>query len=379
MLRIALKMLIGDRAKYLGLVLGVAFATLLMAQQSSIFVGLMLRTTSQIRDVHEADIWVMDPRVQYVDETEPLQDTAVMRVRSIPGVQWAVGMYKGNAVARWRDGLLQQVIMLGIDDATLIGAPRKMIIGSIEDLKKPDAIIIDRAGFEFNWPNEPLSTGKTIEINDHRAVIVGICEASPPFTTFPIVYTRYNQAVRFAPQQRKQLTFVLAKAAPGVDPKALTETIRAKSGLRAVTAQDFVTETIDYYLRRTGIPVNFGITVALGFLVGAAIAGQTLYIFILESLKQFGALKAIGVSNPSIVGMVMLQAAVVGVLGYAIGMGMAAAFFEITSHITALRGMFIPWQVMAGTGVAVIVIVLVASLISVRRVLVLDPAVVFKG
>jgi putative ABC transport system permease protein len=63
---IAWKMLIGNRGKYLGIVLGIAFAALLIAQQSSIFCGLMNMTTSQIRDVKGVDLWVMDPNVQFV-------------------------------------------------------------------------------------------------------------------------------------------------------------------------------------------------------------------------------------------------------------------------------------------------------------------------
>ena len=97
---IALRMLLGDRAKYLGLVFGISFATLLMSQQVSIFIGLMARTASQIIDVREADIWVMDPRVQYIDEIKPLPDKQLPRVRGVPGVEWAVPFFKGLGVVR---------------------------------------------------------------------------------------------------------------------------------------------------------------------------------------------------------------------------------------------------------------------------------------
>ena len=137
--------------------------------------------------------------------------------------------------------------------------------------------------------------------------------------------------------------------------------------------------TIGYYLRSTGIPVNFGITVFLGFVVGCAIAGQTFYLFTVENLKQFGALKAMGVSNPRLVGMILLQALVVGVLGYGLGMGLTALFFDSTQNMSHLEGLFLPWEVMAGTAVAVLLIVVLASLVSIRRVLVLEPAIVFRG
>ena len=133
-------------------------------------------------------------------------------------------------------------------------------------------------------------------------------------------------------------------------------------------------------MANTGIPVNFCITVVLGFFVGAAISGQMFYLFTVENLKQFGCLKAMGVSNPRIVGMIVFQGAVVGLLGFAIGMGLATGFFVVAEAIGQgdLRGMFVPRQVAAITGAAVGVIVLLASVLSVRKVLVLEPAEVFK-
>jgi putative ABC transport system permease protein len=376
---IALKMLTGDRAKYFGIVFGVAFASLLMAHQISIFVGLMRRTAAQIRDVRDADIWVMDPRVQYVDEVKPLPDTDVHRVRGVEGVAWAVRLFKGPVRARMADGTFRQVVLMGLDDATLVGAPRgEMLLGSLEDLRRPDAVIVDRAGYEYMWPGEPLQLGRTIEMTDRRAVLVGVCQASPPFLTFPIMFTRYSQAVQFAPRERNQMSFVLAQNDPNLSAEEVCRRIQAQTGLNAVTGEEFGWMTIRYYIRWTGIPVNFGITVMLGFIVGVAIAGQTFYLFTVENLKQFGALKAMGVNNRRIVGMILLQALVVGVVGYGIGMGLAAAFFETTRNITHLAGFFLPWQIMAGTGIAVLLIVFLASLLSIRRVLVLEPAMVFR-
>jgi putative ABC transport system permease protein len=83
--------------------------------------------------------------------------------------------------------------------------------------------------------------------------------------------------------------------------------IEDQTGLRAYDNRGFFWTVVSYYLGNTGIPVNFGITIALGFLVGAAIAGQTFYLFTLENLKQFGALKAMGLANPRLVGMVLLS------------------------------------------------------------------------
>src|SRR5207302_3972530 len=178
---------------------------------------------------------------------------------------------------------------------------------------------------------------------------------------------------------RNLLSFVLAKAQPGVSDQEACRRIAAATGLHAATGSEFGWQTIRYYIAHTGIPVNFGITIMIALVVGTIVAGQTFYIFTLENLKQFGALKAIGVTNWRITGMILLQALMVCVRGYSIGIGMTAAFFEITKNNLDLRGFSLLWQIAAGTGSAVMLIVLVASLMSIRRVLVLEPAVVFRG
>ena len=378
---VALKMLLGDSAKYLALVFGVAFATLLMSQQVSIFIGLMTRTANQVLDVREADIWVMDPRVRYVDEVEPLPDAALARVRSVEGVEWAAPLFKGLAIFRTRDGLINQVSLVGVDDETLIGAPREWLAGDLESLRTPGGIVFDKEGAQLIWPEgDPVDrVGLEAEINDRRVVVSGIADASPPFITFPIAYVRYSEAMKLTPPQRNKLSFVLVRARDGEDPKALAERISAQTGLQALTWDQFAWRSVQYYLTRTGIPVNFGITVLLGFIVGAAVTAQTFYLFVIENLRQFGALKAIGATNRQITGMVLLQAAVVGVMGYALGMGGAAAFFTFVRGGAALEDFYLPWQVLVGTGVVVFLIILVSVLGSLLKVFRVDPAIVFRG
>lgn len=378
---VALKMLLGDSAKYLALVFGVAFASLLMSQQVSIFVGLMTRTANQVLDIREADIWVMDPRVRYVDEVEPIPDDSLGRVRSVDGVEWAAPLYKGLAIFRTRDGLINQVSLVGVDDETLIGAPREWLKGDLESLRTPGGIVFDKEGASLIWPDaDPLDkVGVEAEINDRRVVVTGIADASPPFITFPIAYVRYSEAMALTPPQRNKLSFVLVRARDGEDPKALAERISAQTGLQALTWDQFAWRSVQYYLTRTGIPVNFGITVMLGFIVGAAVTAQTFYLFVIENLRQFGALKAIGATNRQITGMVLLQAGVVGLMGYGLGMGGSGLFFTLVRGGAALEDFYMPWQVLVGTGVVVFVIILVSVLGSLLKVFRVDPAIVFRG
>jgi putative ABC transport system permease protein len=382
MIWIAIKMLTGNRAKYYGIIFGVTFACMLMTQQASIFTGIMYNTASVIRDIQGANIWVMDPSVQFSEDVTPRAENDLYRVRSVPGVAWAVHLYKGMARAQLPKGNYKQFSLVGIDEQTFVGGPPKMILGSLSDLRQADAIILDERGFRFLFPGQELRTGWTVEMNDKRAVVVGICASSPTFQTFPIAYTLYSRAISFAPQERRVMSFILAQGEEGVPEDEVCRRITDKTGLIALTKEGFSWRTMVYYMKRTGIPVNFGITVLLGFVIGAAIAGQTFYLFTLDNLKQYGALKAMGVTNIRIIGMVLVQALIVGVIGYGIGLGLASILEEVMGVVLGGRG--VPpanrmiWQIPLLTAVAATIIVSGAALISLRKVLRLEPASVFR-
>jgi putative ABC transport system permease protein len=239
---IALKMLMGDKGKYLGIVMGLTFASLIMTQQPAIFLGLMTRTYSFITDVGLPDIWVMDPKVQFVDDIKPLQDTELYRVRGISGVEWAMPMYKGLLKARLFDGRFQTCNVVGLDDATLIGGPPVMLEGKIDDLRRSDSVIVDIDGAKdkLGKPSPTpggkpiaLKIGDSLELNDRRAIVVGIAKVTRTFQSQPVVYTTYSRAKSYAPKERKLLSFVLVKAKQGQDPVELTRRIREKGSMRA--------------------------------------------------------------------------------------------------------------------------------------------------
>jgi putative ABC transport system permease protein len=383
---IAIKMLMGDRGKYLGIVMGLTFASLIMTQQPAIFLGLMSRSYSFITDVGLPDIWVMDEKVQFVDDIKPLQDTELYRVRGISGVQWAMPMYKGLLKARLADGTFQTCIVVGLDDATLIGGPPVMLEGKLDDLRRSDGVIVDIDGAQdkLGKPSPtpggkliPIKVGDSLELNDQRAIVVGIAKVTRTFQSQPVVYTTYSRAKNYAPKERKLLSFVLVKAKPGQDLADLTRRIRATTGLAAYTSEEFKSLTYEYFMRNTGIPINFGISVLLGFIVGAAIAGQTFYNFTRENLRQFGVLKAMGTGNWVLLRMILLQAVLVGTIGYGLGVGLTALFgYSMRNSILAFK---FPWQLLMFSGAGVSLICVFAALVSIIKVIRLEPAIVFKG
>ena len=382
---LALKMLAGDRAKYIGIVMGLTFASLLINQQAAIYCGLMNRTYSQITDTPAADIWVTDPEVEFVEDMKRMLDRELYRVRSVEGVQWAVPGFKGYFNTLIPGGKKVAASVIGIDDVSLIGGPPQMVEGRLEDLRQRDAVIVDvaeargklarRAATPDAEP-QPLKVGDVLEINDRRAVVVGLCRISPSFYWQPVIFTLHSRAAAYVSSERRPLSYVLVKVKDGYGADEVCRRINRETGLMAQTSQEYSQSTLDYVNRSTGIAVNFGMAIALGFVVGAAIAGQTFYNFTLDNLRYFAALKAMGTSDATMLRMIMLQALAAGLLGYGLGVGAAAIFGRLAGSTLAFE---LSYSLLAGSGVAIALICMLAAALSMRKVMRLEPAIVFKG
>lgn len=386
MFYIAFCMLVGDRGKFLGIILGLAFSSLIMTQQPGVFLGILSRSYSFITDLDFPDIWVMDPTVQYIDDNKPMLETKLYSVSSVRGIQWAKPLYKGTIQARLQNGVSQTCNLIGIDDETMIGAPPIIIKGKLSDLRQIDSIIVNLEGANEKLANPPatpkdrstpLQVGQVFELNDKRAIVVGIAQTTRTFQSQPIIYTTYTRAKSYAPPQRNLLTYILVKAMPGENLEKLCDRIKKQTGLQALTKSNFKKLTMQYYLNNTSLVINFGVSIFLGFLVGAAIAGQAFYTFTLENLRYFGVLKAMGSTQKDLLKMIIFQALITGFIGYGIGIGTTSlfAFFTQKSQV-AFR---FPWELFIISLIGIIFILLCTALLSIRRVLKLEPAIVFKS
>ena len=371
---VALRMLMGDTVKYLALVFGLAFSTLLVVQQGSIFTGIMRRTSANIETIPQADIWVMDPATRYYDEHRPIEDTALNRVRGVDGVDWAEKLFLGGGEASLPDGTFAHCLIVGVDRNSKIGLPDMFTSGSPHGLELPDGVLWDNLGLELY---KKIKDGDVLEINDRRAIVVGQVAAKRAFLSNPTIYTTYERALEYAPGERKRLTFVVVHCKPGTDKTKIARNIERVTALGAKTTDEFFWSTVVFFLKNTGITINFGITILLGMIVGIAIAGQTFFTFTIENTKQFGALKAMGVSNWKLVKMVMLQALLVGVIGWGIGVGLTGLFGMRTSPRTIIAFLMTP-QLLAISFLIMILTILGAALVSIRRVLSIEPAIVFR-
>lgn len=378
MIWIAIRMLTGDSQKFYGLIFGIAFSTLLITQQLTIFVNLIERGASGTYNVPSADVWVMDTVSRTTDVSYPMPSTALDKVRGVPGVEWAVPHLRASASVRSGDGDLEGVSIIGVDDATLIGLPQRMVSGRADVLSQPDSVIIDDVGVTRMFEDGRSPIGERLELNDQRAVIRAVADAIPTFTSQVTLYTKYSQALRYVPGTRNRLSFVLVGASDGVPAEQLADRIHQQTGLRARTRDEFAQDGVDFIIQNTGIPLNFGITVALGFIVGVAIVGLTFSLFIRDNIRQFGALKAIGVTNRKIRAMVAAQAGLVGLTGYGLGIIGTVLFIWGFSGNPTFKGFYIPWQIPLLSLVAVAIILALTGWLALRNVLRTEPASVFR-
>lgn len=393
MIYLAIKMLVGDRTKYFGVIVGVLFTTFLMAHLLSMFSGLIVRTYALIVDIPEADVWVMDPAVEYVDEIASLPSTAVDRTRSVEGVDWAVPIFTGTLRVRMLSGQFRAVEVIGIDDATLIGAPRDMIEGSPEDLRRADAVIADRTSADAmlrqpltaasrgvpdgNVPTRPLAVGDELTINDHRVVVEGFARITPRFLLRPTMYMTYSHATSISPPERNLLSFVIVHAKAGAAPAELARRIEAETGFRARTAAEFRSDTAWYVSINGGVVIRIGLMVGIATMVGIVMTALLLYLFTVENLRYYATLKALGAVNGKIVTMVAAQALACGVTGFSLGIGASAMLGLMMNRVN--QPYLLIWPTIIATGLVVLFVCLCAGTLSSLKVIRLEPGIVFRG
>lgn len=390
---IALKMLLADRAKFAGLLFGIAFTSFLVTFAASYFCGFMTLGFSLISENPQTDVWVMDPAVRSVEQTINMPDSVLQRVRSIDGVRYAAPLELGNVDARFANGRFQSFQVIAVDDASLRGAPA-LPGQNASALRSRNAVIVAAGGTSNKlltperardqWPHDgthlhgpmrPLASGDELKINGHIVYVLGKAATLARYPARPLLYTTIPTAERILPAELHRLTFVMVQAVRGISPRALARRIRQLTGLRARARADFISDTVRWYLVNSEDVGDIAAMLILAMTMGFGVTGVMLFMFELENQHQFAILKAMGTTPRSLVRMILLHTSVVAFLGTGIGLGLCGIAGMLVNKMDFPFRMM--WFTPLAGMVGVVLVSLLAAVISIRPVLKVPPAVVF--
>jgi len=395
MFRIALKMLMADRAKFFGLLFGIAFTSFLVTFAASYFCGFMTRGFSLVSENGAMDVWVMDPAVDSVEQTINIPDSALSQVRSVEGVRYAAPLALGTVDVRFPNGRFQTFQVIGVDDAMLAGAP-PIVGASASELRAHDAVIVDAGGTSGKletpiskadqWPHDgvhldvptrELSSGDELLINEHLVRVLARSRALPRFPPRPLIYTTLANAARILPPERHTLTFVMASAVRGVSARELAARIEQRTGLRARATEDFKADTVRWFLINSEDVGDIAAMLILAMTMGFGVTGIMLYMFTYENQRHYAVLKALGAPSRTLLSMIFAQASACALLGTGLGLGVCgiAAWTVVSMGFPVRMMWFTPLIGIVG----VVLVSVAAATISARPVLKLQPAVVFAG
>jgi putative ABC transport system permease protein len=374
---LARKLLFHDRLRFAVAIAGVSVSVMLVLVQVGLYFGFM-DTASAVIDASRADIWVGKKSNDSFEFATPFDERTYYRVASVPGVERAERALINFAQIKLPNGgdLGSQIV--GVDTTPGVQpllSPWNVVAGDAHRMAEPGAIVIDKSEYKKLHIDR---IGHTTEISGVRAEVVAMTNGIRSFTTSPIIFTDIKSARSFMPLLGEEpVTYVLVKVAKGQSIAAVQARINALPNLAAYTRSQMSDRTRSYWSTRTGVGAGFFTTAVLGVIVGFVVVGQILYSGTLQYIREYGTLKAMGARNSAVVKVILSQAMISAALGFVVGaplaMGMRAAMkgANLTVALTP--------ELYGATLVITAVMCAFAALLSIVKVLRLDPASVFKS
>jgi putative ABC transport system permease protein len=374
MVSLARKNLLHDRLRFVITLAGVAFAVTLVLVQVGLFMGLLNKATVTIENA-SAEIWVTSKGTPNVDFAHTFPETAVLRVRGVPGVERADNLLIQFMNIQLPSGAEEGGLVYALNDFTAWNLPWAVNEGDVRDLKRGAYILMDRSA-ERRFG--PFSVGDYREILGRRFKIIGTTTGAASFTTAPILFMDFKNAQELFQTLQGKAQYVLVKVAPGSDVGTVAAEIRRRLPYNDVyTKDEWARRSRAYWVVSTGLGMNMGVTVFLGILVGIVVVAQTLYTSAVEHVKEFGTVKAIGGSNWDIYKILGEQALIAAVVGFFLGGLLSLAMRPLMAKL--YLNVLISPSFAAAVFVGTVAMCLGAAMLSFRRVAGIDPALVFRA
>jgi putative ABC transport system permease protein len=374
-LLIAWRNLVHDRARFVVTLIGIVFSVVLVGTQ----IGLLLNfisATSMMVSRSGADILIAAPGVRSFDISTPQSERRRYEAMAIPGVARAEALIVDFSQWKRADGVREVITLVGVAPNATMGLPWNLLDGARAQtvLAQPDAVIVDRL---YAAKLGVSQRGQINEINDIRVRVVGFTEKIRTFTQAPFVFTSLENARRMLGRGDRHISYVLVKAAAGCDLDDLRARLQEHlPDTEVLTGAAFARNSSNYWLFTTGAGISLIMSAALGLSIGGVVVAQTLYASTMDRLPEYAMLRAIGGPAEYLYLIVLLQAGLAGVIGYALGLILVGAIAWLSSDASAAPEL--PAWLAVAIGVATLADCLIAAAVSLRVVMRIDPVAAFR-
>jgi putative ABC transport system permease protein len=381
-MRLAWSNITHDRVRFAVTVLGISCAVFLMIFQGSILLG-FLRAASKIIDSTGADLWIAGRGVQCFEFAVPIERRFADLARGIPGVRNTRRICISLVQFRKIDGSQQQVALIGADTDSGARLPIPPLAGSAAGSPSgssmtvgPQAVVVDSSNAEML--DIPLRLPLDVEINNQRARVVGRTSGFGSFLGSPYVFTSYSDASRYVGLPADQTMFILVHVQPGFEIERVKRELQARlPSVEVSTREEFSRRAQIYWTSQTGAGGAILAAAVLGFFIGLTVVSQAIYSTTMEHIEEFATLKALGASSGYMVRVIVAQALLAGLAGYLLGVLITNPMIRAARpHIPWIST---PWWLPAGVIVPALAMCALASILSVKAAITVEPAKVFRA
>lgn len=369
---VGVRMMLHDKLKMLGTLAGVVFAVLLSNQQAGTFMGLLYKNVMFVENA-DADIWIAPPGTEAFQPGKPIPESAVLQARVVDGVAWAEPLLYGASTITLPSGGAEAVTLVGTRAPALHGGPWNVVAGDPADLTVPDRMFFEQADREkFGG----INLGSVRELGGKRVVATGFTWGLIPFGP-SYAFGEYNLVQQILHMPADQTSFGLVGVAAGHDPEAVAAAVQAQLPETTVlTREQYRRSIVRYLLTRTAIGITFGTSALFGLIIGFVIVSLSMFSAVLDNVREFGTLKAIGATNRDLARLLVVQAVAYALVGSLLGLSFVT--FVADKIRSPQLAVFLPAELLIGTTIVMILMCVLASSLALLRLRKVEPGMVFR-
>lgn len=371
---LAVRNLFHDRVRLTVTLVGILFSIVLVAVQLGLYFGARKMIVSMI-DNAQGELWITAYGAKSFEEggilLTPRERHAAL---SVEGVKAAIPLVVSFAEWRKPGGGSTNTVVVGSNPEDGGLAAWGVTAGSPESIKAPDGVAVDMSYLSALGIN---GLGETAQIEQGRVRVTALTDGIRSFTMAPYIFTTLNRARSLMGVPADMASYYLVQLLPGADPLSVRKALQDRlPNTEVLTKDEFRDRNLDQWLFSTGAGVALIGGALLGLLVGTVIVAQTLYSSTKDHLNEFATLRALGSSSGYIHKVILTQAGVSAVMGYALGM-LISLTVVMFSEQTALPILMTP-----GLAAFLFVVTLgmcaISAMSAIVKVTKIDPAMVFN-